>query len=528
MFRIKMALTIATMLLLILILGATLYWGAQRSNFYFHQSERVHKVLEAYQQLSVETDRYFHQNLSVITFSHSEPKPIVRLDDEKIERAITRLRNAIKEEITYFPENEKQRKEFREAGQVQKLEEIINEIRRLTTEANRLKSVGNGQEASNLMEHIFASLILEQFWPLIDQAVAEEEHDTTLASSEEYKIILQLRRTAIFISLLATVLSIGIGAFLYHRLTGPLNQLLEGTEKAAAGDLGHRLQVKNSDEFGLLAGQFNSMAKSLQQQQTALLASRATLEIEVELRTRELQEANQNLLDIDKSRRQFFADISHELRTPLTIIRGEAEVTLRGKERQPQEYIAVLQQIIELTTQMGKLVEDLLYLARAKTIAMQYEPEEVELNELMFECSHDAESLAKKKQLSIDLQTSDSTVMVFGDRVRLKQLLHILIDNACKYSNQRGKVDLALTSNDHYACLTVSDYGIGIPEDEHESVFERFYRSKEARNLSEHGTGLGLALAKAIVETHRGFIELTSKQGVKTTLTVTLPLTMST
>lgn len=516
------------MLILVLILGATLYTGAQRSDFYFHQSERVHQVLEAYQQLSVETDRYFHQNLGAIVLSSNRYDPSEVLSADRIEQSFARLKKAVQKEITYFPDDEKQRKELREAERIKKLEEIVSKIQNNTIEANRLKAIGQSQEAKELIEHVFFALITEEFWPLIDQAVKEEEHDTFLASNAEYEIINQLRQTAVIVSLLAVFLSISIGILLYIRLTGPLNQMLEGTQKAASGDLAHRLNVKNKDEFGLLANQFNSMAHSLQRQQTDLLASRATLEIEVELRTRELKEANQNLLDIDKSRRQFFADISHELRTPLTIIRGEAEVTLRGKEKQPQEYIAVLQRIIELTTQMGKLVEDLLYLARAKTIAMQYEPEEVELNELVFECSHDAESLAKKKQLSINLDTTDDEIIVFGDRVRLKQLLHILIDNACKYSRQHGKVNLALSYDEHYAYVTVTDYGIGVPEDEIDSVFERFYRSKEARNLSEHGTGLGLSLAKAIVETHRGYIELTSKQGVKTTFTVTLPLTMST
>ena len=527
MYRIKVATTIAVMLLFVLILSATLFWGAQRTGYYFQRSKLAYELLESYQQLSVDTDRFFHEQLSIIALA---PKARAPADTQAYSRAKNTLDKLKRITLskTDHSETDHSNHPSREAlSRIDKLELLITEGEYITNLAHQLKREGEEQQAHELMELVFFHIINKQIWPLIDIAVAEEEKEALEASQAEHATIENLRRATITIALIATLVAIIIAILLYRRLTEPLNQLLEGTQSIAAGDLGHRLNIINEDEFGHLARQFNSMADALQHQQTELLNSRATLENVVEERTLELKRANQQLRNIDESRRQFFADISHELRTPLTIIRGEAEVTLRGGEKSSQEYSTALQRINELTTQMGKLVEDLLYLARANTVALQYQPDEVALNKLMSECHQDAQSLAQKKQLTIHLNASNIETPVTGDRVRLKQLLHILIDNACHYSQQHGNIDLRLKANKHNAIISVHDHGIGIPQDELERVFERFYRSKEARILSTHGTGLGLSLAKAIVETHHGSIELTSQQGKGTTVTVTLPLTTS-
>ncbi len=522
MYRIKVATTIAVMLLFVLILSATLFWGAQRTGYYFQRSKLAYELLETYQQLSVDTDRFFHEQLSIIALAPEARSPVDALAYSRVRKTLDKLKR-----ITLSRSDDARQPQQEALSRIEKLELLISEGEYITNLAHQLKQEGSEAKAHEMMELVFFQLINKQIWPLIDVAVTEEEKEAQEASRAEHATIENLRHATVAISLIATLVAITIAILLYRRLTDPLNQLLEGTKNIAAGDLGHRLNIINDDEFGHLARQFNSMADALEKQQAELLNSRATLENVVETRTQELQRANQRLRNIDESRRQFFADISHELRTPLTIIRGEAEVTLRGNEKSPREYNTALQRINELTTQMGKLVEDLLYLARANTVALQYEPDEVALNELINECHQDAQSLAQKKQLTIRLSTASTETLVTGDRVRLKQLLHILIDNACHYSRQQGNIELQLNTDEHNATISVHDDGIGIPQDELERVFERFYRSKEARILSTHGTGLGLSLAKAIVETHHGSIELTSQQGQGTTVTVTLPLTTS-
>ncbi len=530
MYRVKMAISIAAMLIFVLALGATLLWGTQKSDYFFKRSEYSHEVLDAYQQLSVETDRFFHEHLSIIALSPAKYSLSNDHSYRRVQVALDNLKQVIQAEINFListagHEGESARIKQLENSRLEELEGFLEEGLRLSIKAHQLKQSGKSQEAYLLMEEVFFEIITDKFWPVIDIAVQSEMDQAHAASMQESATIAQQRSIAIIVSILAIVAAISIGLLLYLRLTRPINGLIEGTEKYAAGELTHRVEVISQDEFGKLAKQFNNMADALYKQHTELMDSRANLEIQVKERTKELHDAYRRLKAIDKSRRQFFADISHELRTPLTIIRGEAEVTLRGREKPVSEYTGALKRITELTGQMGKLVEDLLYLARAGAVEMQYEPDEVELNELVQQCHHDAQSLAQEKRLSISLYVADAELYVIGDRIRLRQLLHILIDNACHYSKQHGTVELKLEQGGQNAIISITDNGIGIPEEDLERVFERFYRTKSAQDKSEHGTGLGLPLAKAIAETHNGSIKLVSKKDEGTTAIVSLPLT---
>jgi PAS domain S-box-containing protein len=238
-----------------------------------------------------------------------------------------------------------------------------------------------------------------------------------------------------------------------------------------------------------------------------------------------IQEANQKLKMLDQLRSNFFADISHELRTPLTVIRGEAEVTLRGKDKPVAEYKITLDRIVTLTNQLNKLVSDLLFLARSESSTLEIGKQPVLLLEVLQEVHREAQVLAMRRGAVADLTAPPESFLVDGDPHRLQQLFMTLVDNSVNYSIQGGTVEIRVSKSGNNVAVMIIDDGIGIPVEDLPHVFERFYRAKRQQRPTLHpGSGLGLPIAKWITEAHGGAISIASIVDRGTTVTVQLPL----
>jgi len=248
------------------------------------------------------------------------------------------------------------------------------------------------------------------------------------------------------------------------------------------------------------------------------------LEKRVAERTFELHQLNEELKRMDNERREFLADISHELRTPITVIRGEAEVTLRGQDREAEEYKDALHRIVELAMQLGKYVNDLLFLARTETANLQFEWDSVDLAELVAGAVENFQVMAEENAISVSLDAPTEPVWVRGDKQRLRQVLFILGDNACRYSTPGGHIAVALRVDGEMASFSLTDQGIGIPAQDLERIFDRHFRSRNALASRDDGKGLGLPMAKSILKAHGGSIKVTSIENSGSTFTVTLPL----
>jgi signal transduction histidine kinase len=265
------------------------------------------------------------------------------------------------------------------------------------------------------------------------------------------------------------------------------------------------------------------MAGRIRDQQGQLLAARSHLEEQVRQRTEALEEANRRLRKVDHLRIQFLADISHELRTPLTVLRGEAEVTLRGNSRPETGYREALVRIVDQAEDMARLVDDLLFLARAETDTIQFERIRLDLRDVLDEAVFDAEVLSAAKPVTIESSTCSAPLMVDGDRQRLKQALMIVLDNAVKYSEVGGVVTVDLRTGASRAELVVRNCGTGIAPEDRPYVFDRFYRGRGTSAKEAAGSGLGLPIAKWMIEKHGGSIGLTSAEGV-TEVRIGLPV----
>ena len=241
------------------------------------------------------------------------------------------------------------------------------------------------------------------------------------------------------------------------------------------------------------------------------------------------QETAKKLAEASQAKTDFIADVSHELRTPLTVLRGNAQVGLAlGGDR---EHAELFEEIVDESRRMTRLVEDLLFLARSDAASVPLQTETVDTVPLMHELAGRAESLARERGAKFESVISGEG-QVRVDAARIGQAVLILVDNATKYGSPGGLVTLSsgLTRTSGLR-ITVEDLGPGIPSRELPHVFERFYRADKNRTrlgdgaqTGQGGTGLGLPIARTIVEAHGGRIEIASRQGEGTKVSLYLPL----
>jgi two-component system, OmpR family, sensor kinase len=363
-----------------------------------------------------------------------------------------------------------------------------------------------------------------QFGALIDEVIEDESGEAEVADAQARRVTARLTTLAVVVVGISALCAVVTALWARQRIQAPIDALVEGTRRIAHGGLHHRVSVSGRDELSNLAVSFNWMVAELERRRAELDRARADLERKVAERTRELQQSNQALHEIDRARRRMFADISHAFRTPLTVIRGEAEVTLRAPDCKSGDYRAALKRIVETAAELNKLVEDLLEVARSESAALHVDAADLAAAELVRGVAEDAKALATLKDIRVSCAVPQESVRIRGDPDRLRQLLLLLLDNACRYTPADGEVSITLTSARPCAVVTVRDTGIGIPPDELDLVRARFYRGSKAAQMAPSGGGLGLHVAQAIAEAHGGDLAIESEVGRGTTIRVRLPL----
>jgi two-component system sensor histidine kinase CiaH len=222
---------------------------------------------------------------------------------------------------------------------------------------------------------------------------------------------------------------------------------------------------------------------------------------------------------------QFIADASHELKTPLTVILANLQILSLHQECTIMEQQKWLDNTKEESERMKQLVEELLFLARSDTGAVQAQAAKasMDFSDIVLNGVLLFESVAFENKVKLENEIEPGIILE-GWNVQLKQVITILLDNACKYAGKNGSVSVRLKKSSHYAVLAVQNTGTPIPEKEQSHVFERFYRTDESRVRKEGGYGLGLSIAQTIVDHHKGKISLTSGLETGTVFTVSLPL----
>jgi two-component system, OmpR family, sensor kinase len=288
---------------------------------------------------------------------------------------------------------------------------------------------------------------------------------------------------------LVLALALSGGWWLTSRAIRPIEDISAAASRISAGNLSERINVAETDsELGRLASVLNSTFDRLE---TAFA-----------------------------QQRQFTADASHELRTPLAVIISEAQTTL-ARERGGAEYRESVAVCLDAAQQMRRLAESLLQLARFDAAQEPMRRSAVDLAESARVCVARIGPLAEERGIKIHCDLGPAET--FGDADRLAQLITNLLTNAIHYNKPSGEIRVGTRSENGSVILTVVDSGQGIAAEDVPHIFERFYRADKSRSRAEGRSGLGLAICKAIVDSHGGSIDVSSELGAGTTFTVRLP-----
>lgn len=285
------------------------------------------------------------------------------------------------------------------------------------------------------------------------------------------------------------------GFFLVRRSFAPVSRMASRAAEIGANTLSERLPVAADDELGKLARVLNDLLDRLE--------------------------------EAFEQQRRFMTDAAHELRTPTAIVRSEADVTLSGEDRTEEEYRESLGIIRDAARRLTRVVDDIFLLARADAGHRVGDRATLRFGEVVRGTVRTVKPIADENDVDIRVQ-GYTEVSVRGDRDLLERLTLNLLDNAVRHSPEGGVVEVLLRTGEETCELSVVDHGPGIPEEDREHVFERFYRVDEARARNEStltsGAGLGLSICRRIAELHEGRIELVAADPGRTEFRVTLPL----
>lgn len=275
----------------------------------------------------------------------------------------------------------------------------------------------------------------------------------------------------VIVSFFTGSLTLLTGFLLVRRVVTPLADVIAAAQSVASGDLSTRVQVRGPGDLRSLSDSFNRMADSL--------------------------EAN------DEQRRSLLADIAHELRTPLTVIRGRLEGIVDGIYPPDEDHVAP---VLEETYVLERLVEDLRLLTLAESRQLHFDPEPVALGDLAERAVDLFQAQAEEKKIDLRLTVDAATPTVQADPQRVGQVIGNLISNALRYVPEGGQVQIAIGPEGKGARVTVRDDGPGVPEADLPKLFDRFWRGEKSRARAAGGAGLGLAIARQLIEAQGGRI----------------------
>jgi two-component system sensor histidine kinase BaeS len=298
-----------------------------------------------------------------------------------------------------------------------------------------------------------------------------------------------INRMLVFGAIGALVVSLLLGIFLARTLTRPIREITTATRAVADGDLEQEVPVRSHDELGELATSFNLMSTKLAH--------------------------SVNL------RRQMTADIAHELRTPISVILGHTEAMHDGVLPPSEETFDIIR---DEALRLERMVEDLRTLSRADSGELTLTYRLVAAQDLVDQAIKAYRPHARKKDISLHMQTSPDLPEVNIDPDRMAQVLSNLLSNALRYTPEGGDITISTKQTAGEVEIRVHDSGPGIEPEELPNIFDRFYRADKSRQRESGGSGLGLAIAKSIVEGHGGRIWAESEPDEGTTIVIALPI----
>lgn len=305
-------------------------------------------------------------------------------------------------------------------------------------------------------------------------------HKPTSSYDTKYQAIMKaFYITLVVIYFLSFLIFLGIHFFVYV----PLRNITEAAKQYASGNLDYEIPVYSQDEIGYLSASLNYMSSHLK--------------------------------DMEDYQKKFVANVSHDFRSPLTSIKGYVEAIADGTIP-PELHGKYLNIILFETERLTDLTQDLLTLNEFDTKDLLLNKSDFDIHEMIKNVAASFEGSCTKKRISIELLLASEILNVYADQRKIQQVLYNLLDNAIKFSNPDSIITVETTERGEKVFVSVKDYGIGIPKDNLNKIWERFYKSDLSRGKDKKGTGLGLAIVKEIIQAHNENINVISTEGVGT------------
>ncbi|MCL2708526.1 MAG: cell wall metabolism sensor histidine kinase WalK [Defluviitaleaceae bacterium] len=313
-----------------------------------------------------------------------------------------------------------------------------------------------------------------------------------VASAEDiFEAMEDIKRRILYTILTAGFVIFVVVIFMSQALLVPLRRILRVVVKMSDGHLSQRISLRGRDEYSRLASAFNEMTQKLEQ--------------------------------VDQTREEFVFNVSHELKTPLSSMKVLSESLLIRETVPDETYREFLQDINSEIDRMTNIVGDLLSLVKIDQKEQGLNVRHVDLNRLSEDILKRLSPLAEQKNVELLLEELRS-VVIEADEMKLDLAISNIVENGIKYTPAGGSVRITLDADHQHALVTVTDTGIGIPEEEQGKIYNRFYRVDKTRDRETGGTGLGLSISHQTVLLHNGSIRLTSKPGEGSAFLIRLPI----
>ncbi len=302
--------------------------------------------------------------------------------------------------------------------------------------------------------------------------------------NETYKII-------VYSMLISMAIAVVLLYITSQKISKPIKEINEITKVIASGEFDKRVSIMSKDEIGQLAISFNHMAEELDK--------------------------------LEEMRKGFIADVSHELRTPLTLIKGYVKglMDMELSEEKRAEYLDI---IYKETGRLTELINNLLDLSKMESGKNELSIEKFDINELIRRNIINYSNKLEEKNINVEANFRHDPIWVIADKDSISQVISNLVDNAVKFMDDGGNLFIDTVIKEDKVLISIRDTGIGIPENDLNNIWQRFYKGDKSRSRQVRGTGLGLSIVKEIIKSHNEQIRVESKVGEGTRFSFTLKL----
>ena len=307
--------------------------------------------------------------------------------------------------------------------------------------------------------------------------------------AEVHRTTYDVIRITVLCLLAALVLAFVLVYITSRTISRPIRQISDAAKVIADGEFDKRLAVRGRDEVSRLAASFNEMAASLENQ--------------------------------EKNRREFIANISHDLRSPLTSMRGFLTAVMDGTIP-PESRDKYLQIVLDESERMTKLANDILDISKIQNMDVELDIRVFDVNELIRRTLFTFEPRITGKQIQLEVTFADERNLVRADEDKIRRVIHNLVDNAVKFTEENGRIQVETSAKDGKVSVCVRDNGRGIAPEDRKHIFDRFYKADASRGEDKTGSGLGLSIVRAFVKAHGENVTLESEPGQGCTFTFTL------